>query len=101
MSTGSIYIYVARFIASIDVSNAGDYKAAISVQPGTGFYKGESVAYYSKKTLTVYFQTEATEVFFSVTKLFHATDGNLRRLLYLIIKEICPSSDEVAWCSIV
>jgi hypothetical protein len=49
MSTGSIYIYVARFIASIDVSNAGDYKAAISVQPGTGFYKGESVAYYSKK----------------------------------------------------
>ena len=44
-----IDIYVARFIASIDVSNAGDYKAAISVQPGTGFYKGESVAYYSKK----------------------------------------------------
>ena len=40
-------------------------------------------------------KTEATEVFFSVTKLFHATDGNLRRLLYLIIKEICPSADEV------
>jgi len=40
-------------------------------------------------------KTEATEVFFSVTKLFHATDGSLRRLLYLIIKEICPSADEV------
>ncbi|OUS41920.1 adaptin N terminal region-domain-containing protein [Ostreococcus tauri] len=39
--------------------------------------------------------TEATEVFFSVTKLFHATDGNLRRLLYLIIKEISPGADEV------
>jgi len=39
--------------------------------------------------------TESTEVFFSVTKLFHATDGNLRRLLYLIIKEIHPSADEV------
>jgi len=40
-------------------------------------------------------KTESTEVFFSVTKLFHATDGNLRRLLYLIIKEIHPSADEV------
>lgn len=39
-------------------------------------------------------KTEATEVFFSVTKLFQATDGNLRRLLYLIIKEIRPGSDE-------
>jgi hypothetical protein len=40
-------------------------------------------------------QTEATEVFFSVTKLFQSKDSNLRRMVYLIIKEICPSSDEV------
>ena len=40
-------------------------------------------------------QTEATEVFFSVTKLFQSKDSNLRRMVYLIIKEICPTADEV------
>lgn len=39
--------------------------------------------------------TEITEVFFSVTKLFQSKDSNLRRMVYLIIKEICPSTDEV------
>ena len=39
-------------------------------------------------------QTEATEVFFAVTKLFQSKDPNLRRMVYLIIKEISPSSDE-------
>ncbi|KAG0616027.1 hypothetical protein M758_5G084800 [Ceratodon purpureus] len=40
---------------------------------------------------------EATEVFFSLTKLFQSKDIGLRRLVYLMIKdkEICPSSDEV------
>ena len=49
----------------------------------------------------VYEQKEATEVFFSLTKLFQSKDIGLRRLVYLMIKdkEICPSSDEVifAW----
>jgi coatomer protein complex subunit gamma len=40
-------------------------------------------------------RTEATEVFFSVTKLFQSRDSNLRRMVYLIIKEICPCADEV------
>lgn len=40
-------------------------------------------------------KTEATEVFFSVTKLFQSNDIGLRRFLYLMIKEICPSADEV------
>jgi len=40
-------------------------------------------------------RTEATEVFFSVTKLFQSRDSNLRRMVYLVIKEICPSADEV------
>ena len=40
-------------------------------------------------------QVEATEVFFAVTKLFQSSDSNLRRMVYLIIKEICPSADEV------
>lgn len=40
-------------------------------------------------------QTEATEVFFSATKLFQSQDVGLRRFLYLMIKEISPSSDEV------
>eukprot|EP00982_Pelagococcus_subviridis_P000311 2435-Pelagococcus_subviridis.AAC.5 len=40
-------------------------------------------------------QTEATEVFFAVTKLFQSKDTNLRRMVYLIIKEICPTADEV------
>ena len=37
-------------------------------------------------------QKEATEVFFSVTKLFQAKDANLRRMVYLVIKEVCGSA---------
>lgn len=40
-------------------------------------------------------QVEATEVFFAVTKLFQSRDIGLRRMVYLMIKEISPSSDEV------
>ncbi|CAN0866802.1 Coatomer subunit gamma [Linum grandiflorum] len=40
-------------------------------------------------------KVEATEVFFSVTKLFQSRDVGLRRMLYLMIKELSPSSDEV------
>ncbi|KAH9616187.1 hypothetical protein KSS87_001916 [Heliosperma pusillum] len=40
-------------------------------------------------------KTEATEVFFAVTKLFQSKDSGLRRMVYLIIKELSPSSDEV------
>ncbi|KAI4318627.1 hypothetical protein MLD38_032305 [Melastoma candidum] len=40
-------------------------------------------------------QREATEVFFAVTKLFQSRDIGLRRMVYLIIKELSPSSDEV------
>ncbi|XP_010548052.1 PREDICTED: coatomer subunit gamma-like [Tarenaya hassleriana] len=38
---------------------------------------------------------EATEVFFAVTKLFQSKDTGLRRMVYLIIKELSPSADEV------
>ncbi|EEE58633.1 hypothetical protein OsJ_09998 [Oryza sativa Japonica Group] len=40
-------------------------------------------------------KVEATEVFFAVTKLFQSKDAGLRRLVYLMIKELSPSSDEV------
>eukprot|EP00245_Coleochaete_scutata_P011586 TRINITY_DN4319_c0_g2_i1.p1 TRINITY_DN4319_c0_g2~~TRINITY_DN4319_c0_g2_i1.p1 ORF type:complete len:907 (-),score=212.04 TRINITY_DN4319_c0_g2_i1:451-3171(-) len=40
-------------------------------------------------------KTEATEVFFAVTKLFQSKDVGLRRMVYLMIKEISPSADEV------
>ncbi|GAB2291248.1 hypothetical protein Dimus_025504 [Dionaea muscipula] len=40
-------------------------------------------------------KVEATEVFFAVTKLFQSKDTGLRRMVYLIIKELSPSSDEV------
>lgn len=40
-------------------------------------------------------QKEASEVFFSVTKLFQNKDTGLRRMMYLCIKDICPSADEV------
>ncbi|XP_010467348.1 PREDICTED: coatomer subunit gamma-like [Camelina sativa] len=40
-------------------------------------------------------KVEATEVFFSVTKLFQSKDTGLRRMVYLIIKELSPSADEV------
>ncbi|KAL0422745.1 UNVERIFIED_CONTAM: Coatomer subunit gamma-2 [Sesamum latifolium] len=44
------------------------------------------------ETLT---KIEATEVFFAVTKLFQSKDIGLRRMVYLIIKELSPSADEV------
>lgn len=40
-------------------------------------------------------QKEASDVFFSVTKLFQSKDASLRRMVYLVIKEVCPGSDEV------
>lgn len=40
-------------------------------------------------------QIEATEVFFAVTKLFQSRDTGLRRMVYLMIKELSPSADEV------
>ncbi|XP_021731605.1 LOW QUALITY PROTEIN: coatomer subunit gamma-like [Chenopodium quinoa] len=40
-------------------------------------------------------KVEATEVFFSVTKLFQSKDIGLRRMVYLMIKELSPSADEV------
>ena len=40
-------------------------------------------------------QTEVSEVFFSVTKLFQNRDSHLRRIVDLCIKDICPGADEV------
>ncbi|KAL3843464.1 hypothetical protein ACJIZ3_000867 [Penstemon smallii] len=40
-------------------------------------------------------KAEATGVFFAVTKLFQSRDIGLRRMVYLMIKEISPSADEV------
>lgn len=40
-------------------------------------------------------KSEASDVFFSVTKLFQHKDVHLRRMVYLVIKEVIPSSDEV------
>ncbi|VEU22394.1 DEKNAAC103350 [Brettanomyces naardenensis] len=40
-------------------------------------------------------KTEATNLFFSVSKLFHNGDPSLRQLAYLAIKELCTISDDV------
>ncbi|VDK22435.1 unnamed protein product [Anisakis simplex] len=40
-------------------------------------------------------RTEATEAFFAVTKLWQSKDANLRRLVYLAIKEMSDISDDV------
>ena len=37
--------------------------------------------------------TDALEVFFGVTKLFQSPDGNLRRMVYLFLKEVAASTD--------
>ncbi|KAJ6796479.1 coatomer subunit gamma-2 [Iris pallida] len=50
---------------------------------------------YSTKERFLPRQTEATEVFFAVTKLFQSKDTGLRRMVYLMIKELSPSTDEV------
>ena len=34
-------------------------------------------------------------MFFSVTKLYQSKDTHLRRMVYLVIKDVCPGSDEV------
>ena len=47
----------------------------------------------------IFLQVEATEVFFSVTKLFQSKEISLRRMVYLMIKELSPSSDEVTFNS--
>jgi hypothetical protein len=49
----------------------------------------------STESLCCAVQKEASEVFFSVTKLYQSKDANLRRMVYLVIKDVCPGSDEV------
>lgn len=39
-------------------------------------------------------------MFFGVTKLFQSRDIELRRMVYLMIKELSPSSDDVRTCLI-
>ena len=36
---------------------------------------------------------DSAQVFFGVTKLFQSTDGNLRRMVYLFLKEVAESTD--------
>ncbi|MCP9259049.1 Coatomer subunit gamma [Dirofilaria immitis] len=40
-------------------------------------------------------RTEATETFFAITKLWQSKNSNLRRLVYLAIKEFCDISNDV------
>jgi Adaptin N terminal region len=40
-------------------------------------------------------KTEATDVFFAVTKLFQSDDIILRRLVYLVLKELAPFAQDV------
>jgi coatomer subunit gamma len=47
------------------------------------------------KQLIKWLQKEASEVFFAVTKLFQNSDVNLRRMMYLCLKDICPDAAEV------
>jgi len=39
-------------------------------------------------------KTEATNLFFSVSKLFHNNDPSLRQMAYLAIKELCSMSED-------
>ena len=53
------------------------------------------------KILTVIHQgetlgkNEATEAFFAMTKLFQSKDVNLRRMVYLVIKDMAAIADDV------
>nr|GEV74906.1 coatomer subunit gamma-2 [Tanacetum cinerariifolium] len=50
---------------------------------------------YLLNQVDTFTKNEATEVFFAVTKLFQSRYFGLKRMVYLIIKELSPSSDEV------
>uniref|UniRef100_A0A7S3DM60 Coatomer subunit gamma n=1 Tax=Palpitomonas bilix TaxID=652834 RepID=A0A7S3DM60_9EUKA len=50
---------------------------------------------YLKSRGSVLTTTEATKVFFGITKLFQSKDVRLRRLVYLALKELPSSADEV------
>ena len=41
----------------------------------------------------VFSSTEVTDVFFGVTKLFESEDGNLRRMVYLFLKEVADATN--------
>ena len=76
---------------------AGHHKAPLPALPGRELHKGADTGCQlfnrllqpiasSHKLMPL--QKELTEVFFSVTKLFQAKDANLRRMVYLVIKEV-------------
>ena len=94
---------------------AGHHKAAVPTMSGRDLQQGInanmsmdvrlswktviSILYYdcwARPTLySMPLQKEATEVFFGLTKLFQNKDANLRRMVYLVIKDVCPATDEV------
>ncbi|KAK7252038.1 hypothetical protein RIF29_35728 [Crotalaria pallida] len=67
----------------------------IALQQLKGFL---GIKEFTKKTdvISVMQSVEATKVLFSVTKLFQSRDLGLRRMVYLIIKELSLSADEVS-----
>ncbi|KAH0454873.1 hypothetical protein IEQ34_016797 [Dendrobium chrysotoxum] len=83
-------------LTSLLAQLAGYHKALILTKSGRNFYEVET---YSHLSFFLFYvtklQIEATEVFFAVTKLFQSKDTGLRRMVYLMIKEISPSADEV------
>ncbi|KAJ8450881.1 hypothetical protein Cgig2_032506 [Carnegiea gigantea] len=65
-----------------DRDDDGHYKASIPTKSRGDIHEGLDLV-------------EATEVFFAVTKLFQSKETGLRRMVYLMIKELSPSADEV------
>ena len=43
----------------------------------------------------IFSRQEATELFFSVTKLFQSSEPSLRQMVYVVIKELSKHADDV------
>ncbi|XWS62806.1 hypothetical protein CRYUN_Cryun06bG0042000 [Craigia yunnanensis] len=80
-----------------DRDDEADYSPFLGIEEGAVLQEARVITrlLYLLNQGEVFTKIEATQVFFSVTKLFQSRDIGLRRMVYVMIKELSPSADEV------
>ncbi|KAE8716684.1 Coatomer subunit gamma-2 [Hibiscus syriacus] len=80
-----------------DRDEEADYSPFLGIEKGAVLQDARVITklLYLLNQGEAFTKVEATEVFFAVTKLFQSKDIGLRRMVYVMIKELSPSADEV------
>ena len=90
--TKLLYLLVQGDNLTKVIAHAGVLRAACLFATGGGWYEPSKLL---TRCTTLCLQKESTDIFFAVTKLYQSKDANLRRMVFLMIKETCPDPGNV------